>query len=122
MSESAKMAQTAGSKSSFSSSTKRKNTLTLEEKIRVIKCAEESPSLGTRVLAEKFNCGRTQIQTILKNKSSIKVQFETHTPANRKRRRGVKYSGIDEAMFQWYSLARDSCFWCYASGRSTSHS
>ena len=31
-----------------------------------------------------------------------------HAPANRKRIRGASYQSIDDAVFQWHSLARES--------------
>ena len=31
-----------------------------------------------------------------------------HAPANSKRIRGASYQSIDDAVFQWYSLARES--------------
>ena len=46
---------------------KSQNTLTLKKKVEVIKVAVES-RVGVRRLAEQFNCGRTQISSILKNK------------------------------------------------------
>ena len=49
---------------------KSKNTLTLKKKVEVIRAAEES-GVGVRKLAEKFNCGRMQISSILKNKVLI---------------------------------------------------
>ena len=39
---------------------------------------------------------------------SLAIQYEMHAPANRKRIRGASYQSIDDAVFQWYSLARES--------------
>ena len=45
--------------------------LTLKQKVDVIKAAEKEPSVGVRELAKKFQCGKTQVATILKNKVDI---------------------------------------------------
>lgn len=82
----------------------RRNTLCLDNKMKLIKYFKENPSTGSRKLAEIFGCGRTQIQLILKSKETIKIQYEMHTPANRKRKQEAKYKSIDDAVFEWYSL------------------
>ena len=38
------------------------NTLCLADKMKVIEYAKQTPSAGTRKIAETFECGRTQIQ------------------------------------------------------------
>lgn len=49
----------------------KRNTLCLADKVNVIEYAKQNPSAGTRTIAEVFECGRTQIQTILKKHESI---------------------------------------------------
>ena len=44
----------------------KRNELSLQDRIRVIEYAEEHPKEGSRALSIKFNCGKTQILTILK--------------------------------------------------------
>ena len=39
--------------------------------MEVIKAAESNPKLGVRKLAELYDCGKTQISCILKEKQSI---------------------------------------------------
>ena len=48
-----------------------RNYLTLKRKVEVIKQKEKDLSMTQRSLAELFDCGRTQIAHILKNKDSI---------------------------------------------------
>ena len=48
-----------------------RNDLPLKSKYEVIKAAESDPKIGVRKLAEIFQCGKTQISTILKNKAVI---------------------------------------------------
>ena len=66
--------------------------------------AKRTPGFGSRKLAEMFNCGRTQIQKILKEKELILSDYETNAPSSRKR---CTHVNIDDAMYQWYGLARD---------------
>ena len=53
-----------------------------------------------------FNCGRTQIQTILKNQESITHDYEANAFTARKHLHGPQYEDIDIAVYDWYSLAR----------------
>ena len=46
---------------------------------------KENLSAGTRKIAKMFNCGRTQIQIILKNQESFTRGYEINAPATRKR-------------------------------------
>ena len=63
---------------SGSNSAKRRNDLSLKMKYEVIKSYEREPTIGSRKLAETFKCGRTQIQTIVKNKETIKAMYESN--------------------------------------------
>ena len=84
----------------------KRNTLCLADKMKVIEYAKQNPSAGTRKIAEMFECGRTQIQTILKNQESITRDYETNAPAARKRLRGPQYDDVDSTLYDWYCLAR----------------
>ena len=64
------------SNQSLNLKTKRK-CLALREKVAVIDYAKSHPNLEARKIAEHFKKGRTQIQTILKNKKSIIALHET---------------------------------------------
>ena len=50
---------------------KKRNYLTLEKKIEVIKYTKKNPGVGVRALGEQFDCGKTQIGKILKNQESL---------------------------------------------------
>ena len=84
----------------------KQNTLCLADKMKVIEYAKQNQSAGTRKIADVFNCGRSQIQTILKNQESITRDYETNAPAARKRLRGPQYEDIDSTVYDWYCLAR----------------
>ena len=84
----------------------KRNTLCLADKIKVIEYAKQNPSAGTRKIAEVFECGRTQIQTIMNNQESITRDYETNAPAVRKRLRGPQYEDVDSILYDWFCLAR----------------
>ena len=62
-----------------SSSVKKRNDLSLKMKCEVVRTAEREPTIRSRKLAETFQCGRTQIQTILRSKDSIKALYESNS-------------------------------------------
>lgn len=74
--------------------------------MKVIEYAWENPQTGTRKIAEVFRCGRSQIQAILRNKETILSEYEANAPASRKQHRQSLFEDVDEAMYRWYSLAR----------------
>jgi len=45
--------------------------INVKRKAEVLEYAKKHPKDSTRQLVEKFSCGRTQIQGILKNKDSL---------------------------------------------------
>ena len=83
-----------------------RNDLSLARKVEVIEYRKKNPTLGSRKIAEAFKCGRTQIQNIIKNKEAILSEYEAFAPASRKRHRGGEFEGVNEAVYTWYSLAR----------------
>ena len=59
-------------------------------------------------LGEKV-AGRTQIQTILKNKESILASHETGDERLKQKRQGTgKYSNVNQAVWKWYTSCRKS--------------
>ena len=65
--------------------------------------------MAARALAAKFGCGRSQINSILKNKESIIDLYESNTSSTsvlaRKRCRESNFSEVNEAIYSWYLLA-----------------
>ena len=84
----------------------KRNNLSLADKMEVIEYAKKNPSAGTRKIAEVFECGRTQIQMILKNQESITHNNETNAPAARKCLHGLQYKDVGSTLYDWYCLAR----------------
>lgn len=59
-------------------------------------------------LATMFNCGKTQIQTILLNKDKIRDLYESNASSTlefRKRNRKSEFSDVNEELYRWYQLA-----------------
>ena len=88
------------------SSSRKRNELTLKQRVEVIDYHKKNPLAGTRKLAEIFSCGRTQVQLILKKKDEIQAEFEANAPESRKRHRGTQFDEVNEVVYKWYTLAR----------------
>ncbi|GBN23659.1 Tigger transposable element-derived protein 4 [Araneus ventricosus] len=78
--------------------------LTLEQRIEVI----ESHGKGNseRKLSDIFGCGKTQINKILKDKITIRKEWENFEFRDVKRMRMEKFPEINEALIEWFKLAR----------------
>ena len=59
----------------------------------------------TNTIAEVFNCGTTQIQTILRNQHSITRDYDRNAPAARKR---PQHKDVDSTLNEWNSLVRQT--------------
>ena len=53
----------------------KRNDLTLQQKFKVMKAAKKGKKLGVRKLTQTFNCGKTQISGVLKNKAKIEELY-----------------------------------------------
>ena len=82
------------------------NDLPLEYK--VIKTAERGPQSTVGKLPEVFQCGKTQISMILKNKGMVKQLYESNAKDDMyqacKRNRASEYVNFNDALYQWYQL------------------
>ena len=58
--------------------TPKRNDFPLKMKYEVIKMAERELKLGVRELAKRFQCGKTQVSTILKNKVAVRKLYESN--------------------------------------------
>lgn len=65
--------------------------------------------MGTHKLAEIFGCGKMQISVILKNADRIKELYQSNSRSDlcqvRKRSRTSEYCDVNEALYQWYTIA-----------------
>ena len=75
---------------------KKRNDLCLKMKHEVILASEREPGIPSRKLAKIFNCGKSQIQDILKNKQHYKDLYEQSTSDKMKHCR--KHSSILTSM------------------------
>ena len=88
---------------------KSRNALNLQQRVELINYAKNNPNAGYRKVADKFGIGRTQAQKILRTKQEILSQYETSMkPGHQKRVRPAKYSDVNDALWEWYSLCRQS--------------
>ena len=63
---------------------KTRKDLTLKEKVAVLEYMKRNPGSSSRKISSVFNCGKTQIQSILRTKDEILDEFEKNGPDNRK--------------------------------------
>ena len=92
---------------SLSKPRRKRNELSLKKKVELIKKADENPSFGVRKLADLFECGKTQVSGILKDKAKYLNLYESNASSKlvRKRDRTAQYGGVNEALYDWYLLA-----------------
>ena len=85
----------------------KRHYLTLKEKVEVIKTAEKDRSMNQRTLAEKFECGKTQIAQILKKNESIMSLYKSNQCGSsmKKMSRTSMFEDVNKALFEWYVLA-----------------
>ena len=89
----------------MASAGKTRHYLPLKDKVEVIKKCKEH-GMNHRALAEKFNCGKTQIGQILKNKESIMSLYKSNRSARMKKLSRVStFEDVNKALFEWYSIA-----------------
>ena len=90
-------------------SSKKRNDFSLQQNVSVIKASEKVPKPSIRKLAEEFNCGKTQISTILQNKHEILDVYETNASGKiyhtRKQIRNSKFGEMNDLLYQWYRKA-----------------
>ena len=90
-------------------SQKKRKCLDISEKVKVLEFAKQNPNLGSRKLADHFEIGKTQIQAILKNKEAIiHAYVSNETPNHAKRKPSSKYSDVNQAVWDWYTMCRNS--------------
>ncbi|GBM16100.1 Tigger transposable element-derived protein 4 [Araneus ventricosus] len=78
--------------------------LNLEQRIEVLRQYENGKS--ARKLAELFNCGRRQINKVIKEKDLILKEYEDFKFCGVKRMRHEKYVDINEAVLEWFKTVR----------------
>ena len=85
----------------------KKQFLSLKKKVEVIRAAEENRGISIRELGERFNCGKTQLAKILKDKESLLSLHSRNISSTRVITGGRKseYDEINKTLYDWYTLA-----------------
>lgn len=87
----------------------KRKCMSLQQRVEMIRYAKDHPKEGYRKIAEKFGIGRTQAHTILKERKEILALYERNSLSNQQKRvRSARYSDVNEALWQWYVICRNS--------------
>jgi len=88
---------------------KKRNYLSLNEKVELIKYAQKNPRVSVGALGEIFDCGRTQVGRILKSKESLLAMYESNASGSRvytsTTQRPSEFEEVNKTLYQWYTLA-----------------
>ena len=88
---------------------KTRNAFSLKKKYELIEMSRKSPHLTSRILAEMFECGKRQGNTILAKQESIREQYESNISSDSvllgKRSRPCEFGDINESLYRWHSVA-----------------
>lgn len=86
-----------------------RKTLTLQQRVELINRHEENPKLmGSRYLAISFGVGKTQVNSILKNKDAILAEWKSGGRSDRKylKARRTPYANLNKLLWDWFCKAR----------------
>ena len=86
--------------------TEKRKCLSLQQRVELINYAKDHPKEGHRKIADKFGIGRNQAHKILKERKEILASYESHLQP--KRVLCGKYSDVNEALWDWYVICRNS--------------
>ena len=81
----------------------------LAQKVAVIKAFDKGQS--SREIAKQFDCGHTQIQTIIKDCTSILSEWEqgtTRADIKYIKHRRTEYQDLNQLVFDWFTTARSN--------------
>ncbi|KAI8480590.1 Tigger transposable element-derived protein 3 [Branchiostoma belcheri] len=85
---------------------KKRNDLSLADKVKVIQMLSSVPKMSQAEVAKKFGCSQSQVSRASKNKDAIMQQWESNLNPNRKRKREGKDGAVEEALYRWFISAR----------------
>ena len=87
----------------------KRNFFSLAEKVKIINYAEGNPHLSSRKLAEEFGCGRTCIQTLIKQKEDILTDWKCcENSSLKKKGRSEEFQDINSAVWRRFCMAREA--------------
>lgn len=85
---------------------KKRHELTLKKRYELVKEAEKNPRSSVKTLAERFECGKTQVYSILKDKASIIQMYESNasgsTCHSAQRIRKSQFAEVNDLLYEWY--------------------
>ncbi|XP_069684553.1 tigger transposable element-derived protein 4-like [Periplaneta americana] len=87
-----------------SSEKKKGEVLSLKLRVEVIR--ESSNGLSQRALALKFNCSKTQIQNILKDKDRLLREWRDGGGQFPRRKRRQRHENVNNFVWEWFKEAR----------------
>ena len=82
---------------------KKRKVLNLEDRVKVIRLMESGKS--SRIVAEQFGVGRTQIQQTMKRKAELLSDYENNANPESKRRRVTGNEDINVPTWRWFQDA-----------------
>ena len=81
----------------------------LSEKVDLIKLSLANPKVGSRKLAEKYEIGKTQVNSILSKKNEYLQEWASNVnPKDKKRGRPSEFGEINKIVFKWFCMVRES--------------
>ena len=82
---------------------------TLKQKCELIDVDEKNTHFGSRALAERFGCGKMQVNKILSKRESIIEQYKSNVSNDSvllgKTSCPCEFAEINESLYKWYLLA-----------------
>ena len=87
-----------------------RSCLPMDKRVEIINFAEKNPSFGYRKIESAFSVGRTQVQSIIKKKEEMLTAYQSNLSKGQKqkRQRTGKFSDVNQALWDWYTLCRSS--------------
>lgn len=87
-----------------------RSCLPTDKRVEIINFAEKNPSFGYRKIESAFSVGRTQVQSIVKKIEEILTAYQSNLSKGKKqkRQRTGKFSDVNQALCDWYTLCRSS--------------
>ena len=84
--------------------------LPMDKRVEIIHFAAKNPSFGYRKIASAFSVGRTQVKSIIKKKEEILTAYQSNLSKGQKQKgqRTGKFSDVNQALWDWYTLCRSS--------------
>ena len=80
---------------------RKRKALDLADRVRVIELSKNNKS--ARSIADDFGVGKTQIQSIIKNKDNIMKDYENNCNQGRKRqRKQTPHDDVNDLTWEWF--------------------